>query len=119
MEQAHSMSHNCQLPLFLWTKAVATTMYLINKSPIRANHSMTPEAKYRGTKLNIFNLCIFGCLAFIHILKKQHNKFNSKIWRCLYLKIDKEIKGYKLYDHTCQKVIINRDVIFDESKIGF
>ena len=44
MERARSISHDCKLPIELWTEAVATTIYLINKSPTRANHGVLPDA---------------------------------------------------------------------------
>ena len=48
MERAQSMSHDCQLPIFLWTEAIAMATYLINRSPTKANLGKTPETKYRG-----------------------------------------------------------------------
>ena len=119
MERARSISHDCKLPIELWTEAVATATYLINKSPTRANHGVPPDARYFNKKPDVSNLRIFGCMAYVHIPKEHRQKLDSKTQRCLFLGYDDETKAYRLYDHIKKRVIISRDVIFDESKIGY
>ena len=119
MERARSMSHDCQLPIFLWTEAIAMATYLINRSPTKANLGKIPETKYRGIQPDISNLRIFGCLAYVHIPKEHRNKLDSKTQRCLFLGFGSETKAYRLYDQIRRKIIISRDVVFDESKVGY
>ena len=119
LERARCMSHDCQLPIYLWTKAIATATYLINRSPTRANHGETPEARFTGMKPDISNLRIFGCLAYVHVPRENRNKLDSKTQKCLFLGFDKETKAYCLYDHSRRKVIIRRDVVFEENKVGY
>eukprot|EP00253_Pinus_taeda_P031586 PITA_31586 len=69
LERARSMLSNTNLQKELWTEAVSTTCYLINRSPSIA----------------------IGC------------------------KIPQE--GYRLWDPTTDKIIINRDVKFNESSL--
>jgi hypothetical protein len=78
IERARSLCHECNLPTFLWTEAVATANYLVNRSPTRANGGMTPEEKYSGTKPKVNHLRIFGSLAYLHVPKENRKKLDSK-----------------------------------------
>jgi hypothetical protein len=46
----------------------------------------------------------------------QRRKLDSKSIKCVYLGISDESKAYRLYDPVEKKIIVSRDVIFDESK---
>ena len=118
MERARSISHDSNLPTYLWTEAVSHAIYLINHSPTRANSGETPEERYSGIIPDISNLRIFGCIALVHIPKEHRKKLDSKTQTCIFLGFDSETKGYRLFDHHRQKVIISREVIFDETRIG-
>ena len=100
LERARCMSHDCQLPIYLWTEAVIAATYLINRSATRANHGKTPEARFTGMKPDISNLRIFRCLAYVHVPREYRNKLDNKTQKCLFLGFDKETKAYRLHDHT-------------------
>jgi hypothetical protein len=119
MERARSLSSDCNLPVYLWPKAVTMATYLINCSPTRANSGIPPEVKFTGTSLDVNNLRIFGCIAYLHVPKDSCKKLDSKTQKCLFLGFDSETKAYKLYDNIRRKVIISCDVIFDEDKVGY
>ena len=55
------------LPDFYWAEAVATAVYIINRTPTAAIHDMTPEERYTGRKPDISHLKIFGCIAYVHV----------------------------------------------------
>ena len=118
MERARSMSTDCDLPTYLWTEAVSNATYLINWSPTRANSGMMPEEKYIGTIPDVSILKIFGCLVHVHVPKESQKKLDSKTQTCIFLGIDSETKAYRLYDNQRRKVIINRDIVFNESCVG-
>jgi hypothetical protein len=92
---------------------------LINLSPTWANLGITPEHKYSNQIPNVDHLRTFGCVAYLHVPKENRKKLDSKTLKCLLLGYDRETKGYRLYDHSRRKVIINRDAVFDESLIGY
>ena len=119
MERARSLSTHCDLPLFLWSEAVSTANYLINRSPTCANNGMTPEEKYTGQKPSLEHLRIFGCLAFRHVPKEGRKKLDSKSAKCLFLGYDSASKAFRVYDADKRKILITRDIIFDETRIGF
>jgi hypothetical protein len=119
MERAHNLASDCNLPISLWTEAAATAAYLINRNPTRANSGTTPEEKFSGKKPNIDHLNIFGCISYLHVPKDSRKKLDSKTQKCLFLRYDEESKVYRLYDHKRQKIVLSRDVIFDETKVGY
>jgi len=52
---------------------------------------------------------IFGCVAHVHILDQRRRKLDNKSH-------SDETKAYKLFDPMSKKVIVGRDVIFEEDK---
>ena len=60
---------------------------------------------------------IFGCFAYIHVSNDERLKLDPKFKRCIFLGYKKGVKGYKLWDPEAKKVVINRDVVFDESSM--
>ena len=119
MEKARSMAVDCNLPKNLWTEVVSHATFLINRSPTRANSGTTPEAKYSSKVPDISTLKIFGCLAYVHVPKDARKKLDSKTHTCKFLGIDSNSKTFRLFDSQIGKVIINRDVVFDESHVNF
>jgi len=119
MEKARSISHNCNLPKFLWTEAISHATQLVNRSPTRPNNGITPEVQYTGTISDISNLRIFGCIALMYIPKENRRKLDSRSMQCLFLGFDGETKAYRLFDRSRQKVLISHDVVFDESLVGY
>lgn len=119
MEREQSMGKDCDLPAYLWTEAISHATYLVNRSPTRANSRMIPEAKYTGTNPDLSSLKIFGCLVYVHIPKDARKKVDSKTHACMFLGIDSETKAYRLFDNKRKKVVISRDTICDETRLGF
>ena len=113
------MSSDCHLPTYFWSEAISHAQYLINRSPTRVNRGTTPEAKYIGKTPNISNLRIFGCVAYVHVPKERRRKLDSKTIQCLFIGFDNKTKAYRLYDQTRRRIVISRDAVFDETKVGF
>jgi hypothetical protein len=77
---------------------------------------MTPEEAWNGRKPSVHHFRVFGCLAFAHILDSQRTKLDNKSIKCIHLGVNEESKAYKLYDPEKKKIIISRDVVFEEKK---
>ena len=59
---------------------------------------------------------IFGCeAALTH--KNQRSKLDPRSKKCIFVGYDDVMKGYRLRDPTSHKIVISRDVIFDESSL--
>ncbi len=71
-----------------------------------------------GEKPSVDHLRIFGCHSFVHIPKDERKKLDFKSKKCVFLGYGSTSKGYRLYDPVKKKVILSRDVIFNEFKFG-
>ena len=76
---------------------------------------MTPEEAWSGRKPNVEHLRIFGCIAYAHIPDEKRKKLDDKGVKCIFLGYSDVSKAYKLFDPITEKIIISRDVIFDEA----
>jgi transposase InsO family protein len=71
---ARAMTHDQDLPMFLWVKACSTTVYVQNKSPHRILGDKTPKVTFPGVKPEIGHLRIFGCPIYIHVPVEKRTK---------------------------------------------
>ena len=54
-----------------WALAVDTACYLKNRSPTSTLVDKTPYEVWSGQKPSIAHLRVFGCEAFMHVLKEN------------------------------------------------
>ncbi|KAL5784111.1 hypothetical protein ACOSQ2_006503 [Xanthoceras sorbifolium] len=77
-------------------------------------------------KTNLFSvvgvnhqLIIFGFLGAIvyaHIADEKRKKLDDKDEKCIFLGVSYQSKAYKLYNPITKKIVISRDVVFDEER---
>ena len=113
-EMARSMMQGKNLPKYFWAEAVHTAIYILNRSPTKALRSMTPYEAWHKRKPRVEHLKVFGCIAYAHIPKENRDKLDGKGEKCIFIGYSDESKGYRLYQPESKKLIISRDVIFDE-----
>ncbi|KAG8489147.1 hypothetical protein CXB51_017180 [Gossypium anomalum] len=106
------MLSNANLPKSLWAKAASTACFLINRSSSVAIEKKTPQEVWSGNPVNYSNLKIFGCPAYAHV---DNGKLEPRSIKCVFLGYKVGVKGYKLWCPENRKVVISRDVVFDET----
>ena len=57
---------------------------------------------------------IFGCPTYAHV---NNGKLESRPMKCIFLGYKSGVKGYKLWCSKTKKLVISRDVIFDETSM--
>jgi len=77
---------------------------------------MTPKARWRKQTLAVDYFRIFGCIAYAHVPDQKRKKLVDKGVKCVFIGISDQSKAYKLYDPITKKIIISRNVIFDEEQ---
>ncbi|KAL3508850.1 hypothetical protein ACH5RR_028251 [Cinchona calisaya] len=115
MDIVRSMIHSKNMPKSFWAEAVSCAIYVLNGCPTICNYGQTPYEIWIGKKSHISHLKIFGCLAYAHVpdvLKKKLDDKAKKIF--FFFWYSHETKGYKLFNPDTGKVIISRDITFDE-----
>jgi hypothetical protein len=108
------MLNEKNLPNYFWAEAVATTVYIMNRTPTAVVHGMTPEEKFIGKKPNVSHLRVFGCIAYVHVPNEKRSKLDPKVEKCIFIGYSSKQKGYRCFNPSTRKLQVSRDVVFDE-----
>lgn len=101
-----------------WGEALHTANYLQNRSPTKVvPANTTPYELWYGRKPNLSFLKIFGSKAHVLIPKELRRKLDSHSYEAIFLGYSEEAKAYRLMNSKTNRLIISRDVIFDEHTI--
>ena len=89
------------MPLSYWGHALTFAAYLINRVPSNTIEFRTPsqaliEAIVAPVGPNL-PPHVFGCVAFVHLHKRQRNKLTPQALRCVFLGYAAYQKGYRCY----------------------
>ena len=114
VEAARSQLYGRQVPLELWAESVMTATYVLNRSVLSSSTS-TPFELWTGRKPDVSYFKVFGSLAFAHIPDALRRKLDPKATECMMVGYCESSKAYRLWDKTKRRVIISRDVTFDET----
>lgn len=102
------------LPKTFWAEAVHTTIYILNRCPTKAVWNEIPFEAWHKKKPVVNHLKIFGSIAYSHISTPNRDKFDEKSEKLIFVGYSDESKGYRLYNPITCKLVVSRDVIFDE-----
>ena len=69
INKVESMRHAAGLSNGFWKHAVRTAVHVYNVTPISKAEFLTPKEMWSSSKLDISHLRIFGCVAYVHVLK--------------------------------------------------
>ncbi|CAL9020481.1 unnamed protein product [Prunus brigantina] len=115
VEMAKSMLHEKGVPYEFWAEAINTTVYLLNRCPVCALNKVTPFEAYTGRKPGIAHLKIFGSPCHVLIPSALKHKLEENSHKCIFVGYGLCENGYRLFDPSTRKVILSRDVTFDEN----
>jgi hypothetical protein len=113
---ARSMLHDQSLPLYLWAEACATAVYLQNRSPHRILGKMTPEEAFTDRRSDVEHIRIFGCSTFSHVASERRTKLDPTAQQGILVGYSEVSKAYRIYIPPLRKVVVSRDVRFEEDK---
>jgi len=116
MNMVRSMLFEKKLPKSFWPEAVNWTVHVLNRSPTLAVKNKTPKEAWSGVKPSVEYFRVFGCISHVHVPDSKRTKLDDKSLSCVLLGVSEESKAYRLYDPTSQRIIISRDVVFEEDK---
>ena len=116
VESARTMISFARLPDSYWGEAVSTAVYIRNRVPTRAfREKVSPYEKWYNRRPDLSHLRVFGCVAYAHIPDCQRNKLSKKAEKFRLVGYSLTSKGYRLLDEKTTKVVISRDVVFNEN----
>ncbi|CAL2235241.1 unnamed protein product [Prunus armeniaca] len=116
LNMVRSMKTKSFIPKSFWPEAVNRSIHILNKSPTFVVRDLTPEEAWSSRKPAVGYFKVFGCIAYARIPDEKMNKLDDKCERCVFLGISEVSKAYKLFNPVSKKIIISRDVVFDEEK---
>ena len=116
INKAESMRHAAGLSDGFWRYAVRTAVHVYNVTLISKAEFLTLKEMWSGSKPDISHLRIFGCAAYIHILKGKRRKLNRKSQEMIFVGYENLSKGWQFWDAKNQRIKISCDVKFDESR---
>ena len=91
LEVARSLMYAMNVPKFLWSEAVMTAVYLINRTPSRLLGWKTPYEMLRGVNEFIVPPKVFGCTCFVRdhrpsVGKLDPRRLSAYLWVILQVK---------------------------------
>lgn len=75
----------------------------------------TPFEAWSGRKASVRHLKVFGCICYAQIPKERRYKLDETSEKCIFVGYSSKSKGYRLYSLKNSKIIVRRDVLFDEN----
>ena len=109
------MWHTVGLSDGFWKHAVGTAVHIYNVTPISKAKFLTLKEMWSSSKLDISHLRIFGCAAYVHILKGKRRKLDLKSREMIFVGYKNLSKGWQFWDAKNRCIEISRDVKFNES----
>lgn len=61
---------------------------------------------------------MWGSLAHVHVPNEKRGKLDDKSSACVLIGFSEESKGYRLYDPKTKKIVVSKDVVFEENETG-
>ena len=117
LKKARCMRLQAGLPKAFWVDTVDAVDYLVNWSPHTRLDGRLPEEVWSGRIVGLGHLRVFGCTAYVHIGAGERSKLDARSCKMVFLGYSRGVKGYRLWDPLEKKVIISRDVTFDEESV--
>ncbi|BBG98496.1 hypothetical protein Prudu_007914 [Prunus dulcis] len=113
LEKVRCMLSNAGLGKAFWAEAITYASHLINRLPAAANEGKTPMEVWSGKPCTDYKyLHIFGCPAYYHV---RESKLDPRAKKALFMGFSTGVKGYRLWCPDEKKIVVSRDVTFDEA----
>ena len=104
-----------KLPSFLWAEAIRHSVWLRNRTYTSSlSEPKTPYEIGTGNKPDLTGLLEWGSKVWVKKLNAR--KLQPQALEAIFVGIDDESKGYRIYWPTHRKVSIERDVYADRSE---
>ncbi|CAG9839428.1 unnamed protein product [Diabrotica balteata] len=116
VESARTMLINKNVSQELWTEAVNTAVYVLNRTALSQVQNMTPYEKWFGRKPDLKHIRVFGSTAYMLIPSQFRKKFDSKSRKLLFVRYDEYSSNYRLWDCEERRIEVSCNVNFNEDE---
>ena len=109
------MLSNRELNKAFWVGTMTYASHLINRLPSSAIGGKTLMEMWSGKDASDYDMLrVFGCLTYYRVSDRKLKPRERKV---VFLRLKREVKGYKLLDSEDRKIDLSRDATFDESSM--
>ena len=119
VESARSMLFSKSIDVKLWTEAVNTACYVLNRVILQHHETETPFEKWFNRKPEIKYLRVFGTEAYINVPKEKRKKFEPKSKKITVVGYDGDSSNYRLWYKKTRKIYISSDVDSNENSSNY
>lgn len=114
VEAARTMLYAKGLCKQLWAEAINTAVFVLNRTGPTANKNETPFELWHKKSIDVSILKVFGCDVYAHIPDQKRKKLDAKSKKGIFVGYSETTKGFKVFFPDERKILLSRDVIFDE-----
>lgn len=116
---ARSLLFQASLPLRFWGESILTATYLINRTPMKLLQYKSPFEMLYGSRPSYDHSRTFGSLCYARRVARDHDKFQARGIRCIFLGYPQNKKGWLVFYMDTETTFVSRDVVFHEHKFPF
>ncbi len=114
LERANAMQFGAGFPESYWELARICATYLKNRSPCR-DRDVTSWKEWYGKKPSAKHYGVFGCAAYVQILREKRKMRNNKKWKGVFVGYHEDIDQiWRIRDSINKKIREATSVSFDE-----
>jgi len=108
------MLSNVRLTRTFWAEEVNTSCYLINRGPHTGINMKTRYELWYGKPADYSNLRAFGFMFYYHV---NEGKLDPRAKKGVFVIYGDGVKGYRIWSPSERRVILSRNVVFDENSM--
>jgi hypothetical protein len=116
LDVTRSLMFAMNVPKYLWSEAIMTAAYLINRMPSRVLEHKTPIECLTGENTFVVPPKVFGCVCFVKDYRPSVGKLDPRALKCIFVGYSGKQKGYKCWCPTKKRMFISMDVTFRENE---
>jgi hypothetical protein len=110
-----TMLYHKQMPKRFWAEALSVATHVRNRVTTRGLRAdVTPFELLYKRKPNMSYFRVFGSKCWYNLRRPEVDKLDPRAREALMIGYARGIRGYKLWDVTDHKVVVSRDVQFNE-----
>lgn len=116
LDKARCLIFDSKLSNDMWGEAVRTAIYLTNRTKTRVlPNDKIPAELWFGKHPDLNKIKLFGCTAYNYVPKEDRkSKLDPRSKKMIMVGYCDN--GYRLWDPVLRKIVLGRNVIFDEKK---
>lgn len=114
LEVVRSLMFSMNVPKYLWSEAVLTATYLINRMPSQVLDWKSPYEILNGENKYIVPPKVFGCVCFVRDHRLTVGKLDPRAVKCVFVGYSATQKDYMCWSPVERRMFVSMDVTFRE-----